>query len=134
MPPVKAGNATELEHSVATHTASRLAKGWLRRDNNMRPMDRRAPCPRERALMGTKRYNHCSVIPSLSPVSSKRRTTLLVILDGFGHRTATEDNAIRAAQTPNSTGYGAMRPTHLSQAQASMLACPKGRWVIRKNI
>ena len=67
----------------------------------MRPMDRRAPCPRERALMGTPRYNHCSGIPSLSPVSSKRRTTLLVILDGFGHRTATEDNAIRAAQTPN---------------------------------
>ena len=32
-------------------------------------------------------------------MSPERRTTLLVILDGFGHRTATEDNAILAAHT-----------------------------------
>ena len=34
-------------------------------------------------------------------MSPERRTTLLVILDGFGHRTATEDNAILAAHTPH---------------------------------
>jgi 2,3-bisphosphoglycerate-independent phosphoglycerate mutase len=34
-------------------------------------------------------------------VSTPRRTTLLAILDGFGHREAAEDNAIRAANTPN---------------------------------
>ncbi|GIR70235.1 MAG: hypothetical protein CM15mP74_14860 [Halieaceae bacterium] len=34
-------------------------------------------------------------------MSSPRRTTLLAILDGFGHREAAEDNAIRAANTPN---------------------------------
>ena len=34
-------------------------------------------------------------------MSTPRRTTLLAILDGFGHREAAEDNAIRAANTPN---------------------------------
>ena len=33
-------------------------------------------------------------------MSTPRRTTLLVILDGFGHRSASEDNAILAAKTP----------------------------------
>ncbi len=33
-------------------------------------------------------------------MSTPRRTTLLVILDGFGHRSASEDNAIIAAKTP----------------------------------
>ena len=33
-------------------------------------------------------------------MSTPRRTTLLVILDGFGHRSASEDNAIIAANTP----------------------------------
>lgn len=42
-----------------------------------------------------------SVTRAPNTVSTPRRTTLLVILDGFGHRTATEDNAIFAAQTPN---------------------------------
>ena len=42
-----------------------------------------------------------SVTRAPNTVSTPRRTTLLVILDGFGHRTATEDNAILAAQTPN---------------------------------
>jgi len=34
-------------------------------------------------------------------LSSSRHTTLLVILDGFGHREATADNAILAAATPH---------------------------------
>jgi 2,3-bisphosphoglycerate-independent phosphoglycerate mutase len=35
------------------------------------------------------------------PLSQSRHTTLLVILDGFGHREAREDNAILAANTPH---------------------------------
>ena len=38
---------------------------------------------------------------AIDNVSTPRRTTLLAILDGFGHREAAEDNAIRAANTPN---------------------------------
>ena len=43
---------------------------------------------------------HESVTRALHAVSTPRRTTLLVILDGFGHRSASEDNAILAAKTP----------------------------------
>lgn len=52
-----------------------------------------------------RRRRRVTMIPSVTrapnTVSTPRRTTLLVILDGFGHRTATEDNAIFSAQTPN---------------------------------
>ena len=41
-----------------------------------------------------------SATRALHAVSTPRRTTLLVILDGFGHRSASEDNAILAARTP----------------------------------
>ena len=41
-----------------------------------------------------------SATRALHAVSTPRRTTLLVILDGFGHRSASEDNAIIAAKTP----------------------------------
>ena len=46
------------------------------------------------------RYNTQVSYPSPTRRSTPRRTTLLVILDGFGHRSASEDNAIVAANTP----------------------------------
>ena len=46
------------------------------------------------------RYNIRVSYPSIHAVSTPRRTTLLVILDGFGYRSASEDNAILAAKTP----------------------------------
>jgi 2,3-bisphosphoglycerate-independent phosphoglycerate mutase len=42
-------------------------------------------------------------VPSLNrhPLSQSRHSTLLVILDGFGHREASADNAVLAANTPH---------------------------------
>ena len=57
--------------------------------------------------------------PRVEPtsVSPERRTTLLVILDGFGHRTATEDNATLQHTLLISTGCGERRPTRWCRAR-----------------
>ena len=60
-------------------------------------------------------------------MSPKRRTTLLVILDGFGHRTAIEDNAIRAAQTSNIDRLWRDAPHTLVSASGLDVGLPEGQ-------
>ena len=60
-------------------------------------------------------------------MSKPRRTTLLVILDGFGHRTASEDNAILAAQTPNLDRLWQNAPHTLISGSGLDVGLPEGQ-------
>ncbi len=56
-----------------------------------------------------------------------QRTTLLVVLDGFGHRDAIEHNAISAARTPNWDRFLATRPHTLISASGADVGLPGGQ-------
>ncbi len=56
-----------------------------------------------------------------------KKTTLLVVLDGFGHREAIEHNAIFAAQTPNWDRFLATRPHTLISASGTEVGLPGGQ-------
>jgi len=56
------------------------------------------------------------------------RPVMLVILDGFGWREASEDNAVRLARTPTFT-----RLWQCCTHPAAMSACPRGRWAIPRS-
>ena len=60
-------------------------------------------------------------------MSTPRRTTLLVILDGFGHRTASEDNAILAAKTPNLDRLWQSAPNTLISGSGLDVGLPEGQ-------
>jgi len=60
-------------------------------------------------------------------VSNTRRTTLLVILDGFGHRTAAEDNAIAAARTPHLDKLLREAPNTLVSGSGLDVGLPEGQ-------
>ena len=60
-------------------------------------------------------------------MSSPRRTTLLVILDGFGHRAATEDNAIAAAKTPHLDRLLSQAPNTLVSGSGLDVGLPQGQ-------
>ena len=59
--------------------------------------------------------------------------SLLVILDGFGHRLETEHNAIALASTPTWDRFIAQRPHTLISGLVSMWACRQGKWVTQKS-
>ncbi len=56
-----------------------------------------------------------------------QKTTLLVVLDGFGHRDAIEHNAISAARTPNWDRFLATRPHTLISASGADVGLPGGQ-------
>ena len=56
-----------------------------------------------------------------------RKNTLLVVLDGFGHREAVEHNAIAAAGTPNWDRFLATRPHTLISASGADVGLPPGQ-------
>jgi 2,3-bisphosphoglycerate-independent phosphoglycerate mutase len=60
-------------------------------------------------------------------VSTPRRTTLLVILDGFGHRSAGEDNAIMAAKTPTLDRLWQGAPHTLVSGSGLDVGLPEGQ-------
>ena len=55
------------------------------------------------------------------------KTTLLVVLDGFGYREAVEHNAIAAAETPNWDRFLATRPQTLVSASGEDVGLPPGQ-------
>ena len=73
------------------------------------------------------RYNDLPAARALHTVSTPRRTTLLVILDGFGHRTASEDNAILAAKTPNLDRLWKNAPNTLISGSGLDVGLPEGQ-------
>lgn len=60
------------------------------------------------------------------PAPSKK-TTMLIILDGFGHRVAREDNAIAAAATPNWDRLWAEAPHTLISSSGLDVGLPEGQ-------
>ncbi|GIS01498.1 MAG: hypothetical protein CM15mP103_00490 [Gammaproteobacteria bacterium] len=60
-------------------------------------------------------------------MSTPRRTTLLVILDGFGHRSASEDNAIIAAKTPTLDRLWREAPHTLVSGSGLDVGLPEGQ-------
>ena len=59
--------------------------------------------------------------------STKRPCTALIVLDGWGHRTETEHNAIAAARTPNWDKLWANRPTALVSGSGLDVGLPDGQ-------
>ena len=55
------------------------------------------------------------------------KTTLLIILDGWGHSTATDFNAIHRAHTPNWDDFLQKKPHRLIQASGSCVGLPAGQ-------
>ena len=60
-------------------------------------------------------------------MSTPRRSTLLVILDGFGHRSASEDNAIIAAKTPTLDRLWREAPNTLVSGSGLDVGLPEGQ-------
>jgi len=60
-------------------------------------------------------------------VSSPRRTTLLVILDGFGHRAETEHNAVATANTPHLDRLMTEAPNTLISGSGLDVGLPEGQ-------
>ncbi|MEC7119546.1 MAG: 2,3-bisphosphoglycerate-independent phosphoglycerate mutase [Pseudomonadota bacterium] len=61
-------------------------------------------------------------------VTTARRTPhVLMILDGFGHREAVEDNAVLAARTPNLTAIKAKHPHGLISGSGEDVGLPDGQ-------
>lgn len=63
-----------------------------------------------------------------SPQATKTKaTTMLVVLDGFGHSEETKDNAIAAANTPNWDKFKATRPHTLISGSGLDVGLPDGQ-------
>lgn len=60
-------------------------------------------------------------------VPSPRRTTMLIILDGFGHRVDTADNAVAAAHTPNLDRLWRDAPHTLVSGSGLDVGLPEGQ-------
>ena len=56
-----------------------------------------------------------------------KNTTVLVVLDGFGHSDSPEDNAILAARTPNWDRYWASNPHTLISGSGTDVGLPDGQ-------
>ncbi len=67
--------------------------------------------------------------PDCSVLNDQRtsNTTLLVVLDGFGHRDAVADNAIAKAHTPNWDRFLAQAPHTLVSASGTDVGLPAGQ-------
>ncbi|MCB1684761.1 MAG: 2,3-bisphosphoglycerate-independent phosphoglycerate mutase, partial [Pseudomonadales bacterium] len=56
-----------------------------------------------------------------------KNTTVLVVLDGFGHSDSPEDNAIFHARTPNWDRYWAENPHSLISGSGTDVGLPDGQ-------
>ena len=99
----------------------------LRREAGGRVRGKVADKLRDGAERTVARYNDAPAARALHTVSTPRRTTLLVILDGFGHRTAREDNAILAAKTPNLDRLWQNAPNTLISGSGLDVGLPEGQ-------
>jgi len=99
----------------------------LRRKAGGRVRGKVADKLRDGAERTVARYNDAPAARALHTVSTPRRTTLLVILDGFGHRTAREDNAILAAKTPNLDRLWQNAPNTLISGSGLDVGLPEGQ-------
>ena len=99
----------------------------LRRKAGGRVRGKVADKLRDGAERTVARYNDAPAARALHTVSTPRRTTLLVILDGFGHRTASEDNAILAAKTPNLDRLWQNAPNTLISGSGLDVGLPEGQ-------
>ena len=99
----------------------------LRREAGGRVRGKVADKLRDGAERTVARYNDAPAARALHTVSTPRRTTLLVILDGFGHRTASEDNAILAAETPNLDRLWQNAPNTLISGSGLDVGLPEGQ-------
>ena len=61
------------------------------------------------------------------PMTDKRKTTALIILDGYGHREATESNAIFNANTPVMDKLRAEFPNSLVSGSGMDVGLPDGQ-------
>lgn len=59
--------------------------------------------------------------------NSQKATTMLIVLDGFGHSEKTEDNAIAAADMPNWDNFKATRPHTLISSSGLDVGLPDGQ-------
>lgn len=57
---------------------------------------------------------------------TNKKPTVLIILDGFGYRTAKTDNAIALADTPNITAWFKKYPHAILQASGAAVGLPEG--------
>ena len=57
----------------------------------------------------------------------KKKTTLLIVLDGFGYSESTEDNAITSANTPNWDRFWAEKPHTLIASSGKDVGLPTGQ-------
>ncbi|MBL8645149.1 MAG: 2,3-bisphosphoglycerate-independent phosphoglycerate mutase, partial [Rhodospirillaceae bacterium] len=62
-----------------------------------------------------------------APVSARPKPLILCILDGWGHRTAREDNAIALAHTPNWDRFLATYPHALVETSGLDVGLPTGQ-------
>lgn len=62
-----------------------------------------------------------------SPISNNKATTMLIVLDGFGHSDKIEDNAIAAANTPTWDQFKATRPHTLISSSGLDVGLPDGQ-------
>ena len=99
----------------------------LRRKAGGRVRGKVADKLRDGAERTVARYNDAPAARALHTVSTPRRTTLLVILDGFGHRTARQDNAILAAKTPNLDRLWQNAPNTLISGSGLDVGLPEGQ-------
>ena len=61
------------------------------------------------------------------------RPVMLVILDGFGWREETADNAVRQARKPNFDRLWQSCPHAFLHTSGRMSVCPTARWATRRS-
>jgi len=65
--------------------------------------------------------------------SDPKRTSLLLILDGWGYREETDSNAIAAANTPTWDALWQACPHTLISTSGMDVGLPEGQWAIQKS-
>ncbi|MEQ9811301.1 MAG: 2,3-bisphosphoglycerate-independent phosphoglycerate mutase, partial [Azospirillaceae bacterium] len=66
-------------------------------------------------------------MPTTSAFSPLRRPVVLCVLDGWGWREETNDNAVALANTPNFDRYWAEKPHAFLQASEEAVGLPDGQ-------
>lgn len=67
-------------------------------------------------------------------MSVSKKPMVLVILDGYGYREDSQDNAIFNAKTPVMDALWAKRPHTLIDASGWKWACRTARWATPKSV
>ena len=67
-------------------------------------------------------------------MTEPRKTTALIILDGWGYRVETDHNAIANANTPFWDKIWASQPRTLIETSGNAVGLPKAKWAIRRSV